>query len=268
MATYATLDYDERDHVAWITLNRPEAHNAFDQAMRDELHSVWRSLRTNDDVRVAVLTGAGDKAFCVGIDRDEPFTAEEGQVFGTSNPFMYDDPGADLGPKQAGLWKPVVAAVNGMACGGAFYMLSEADVIIAADHATFFDPHVTYGMAAVYEPMQMLQRMPLGEVLRMSLAGSHERISATTAARIGLVSEVVPAAELLDATARFASVVASQPPLAVQTTLRAIWAANDLSREQAISMAPAILAHGMDPEAMAEGSRAFSSGERIEPRLR
>ncbi len=273
MASYETLGYEERDHVAWITLDRPEVHNAFDRTMQHELGSVWRQLRHNDDVHVAVLTGAGDTAFCVGIDRREPFSAadasaERGGVFGTSNPFMYDDPGADLGPKQAGLWKPVIAAVNGMACGGAFYMLSEVDVIIAADHATFFDPHVTYGMAAVYEPMQMLQRMPLGEVLRMSLAGNHERMTATTAERIGLVSEVVPAAELHDAAARFASIVASQPPLAVQTTLRAIWAANDLSRDQALSMAPALLANGMDPDEIAAGSERFSSGERIEPRLR
>ena len=93
----------------------------------------------------------------------------------------------------------MVAAVNGMACGGAFYMLGEADVIVAADHATFFDPHVTYGMVAAYEPILLLRRMPFGEVLRMALAGNYERISAPTAQRLGLVSEVVPKDDLLTA---------------------------------------------------------------------
>ena len=80
-----------------------------------------------------------------------------------------------------------------MACGGAFYLLGEADILIAAEHATFFDPHVTYGMPAVFEPALMLQRMPFGEVLRMTLLGNHERISAARALEIGLVTEVVAA---------------------------------------------------------------------------
>ncbi len=104
---------------------------------------------------------------------------------------MYDDPGDDLGPKSCDLWKPVIAAVNGIACGGAFYILAECDIIIAAENATFFDPHVTYGMAAVYEPMKMMYRMGFSDVMRMSLLGAHEVIGAATAERIGLVTEVV-----------------------------------------------------------------------------
>ena len=75
-----------------------------------------------------------------------------------STPFHFDDPGDWIGPKTVDLWKPVIAAVNGMACGGAFYLLGEAEFIIAADHATFFDPHVTYGMCATFEPLHMLQQ--------------------------------------------------------------------------------------------------------------
>ena len=81
-------------------------------------------------------------------------------------PWMYDDPGRDIGPKSRDLWKPVIAAVQGMACGGAFYMLGETEFIIASDDATFFDPHVTYGMTAAFEPIQMLSKMPLPEVMR------------------------------------------------------------------------------------------------------
>ncbi len=183
---FETIRVESADGIARITLDRPEAHNAFTATMQAECQTAWRSLRTDDDVRVVILTGAGDRAFCTGIDRNEPFTALDGPaVYGTSNNFMYDDPGDSLGPKSNDLWKPVIGAVNGMACGGAFYFLAECDILIAAEHATFFDPHVTYGMAAVYEPMKMLTRMPFGEVMRMSLTGSAERISAATAQRMG-----------------------------------------------------------------------------------
>jgi len=276
MSDHATSDYStiivERDgHVAWVTLNRPQAHNAFDPQMQAELKSAWRSFRTEDDIRAVVLTGAGERAFCVGIDRNESeFTNLAGgdSLYGTSNNFMYDDPGDDLGPKSCDLWKPVIAAVNGMACAGAFYMLAECDVIIAAEHADFFDPHVTFGMAAVYEPIKMLQRMPLGEVLRMSLLGSHERITAATAQRIGLVSEVCPAGELAERARWVAEAIASQPPTGVQATLRAIWAAAEMGSASALSVAPALLTTGFDRAGLEAGAEAFAGGERIDPRRR
>lgn len=269
-ATFETINVEIRNNVCWVTLDRPQAMHAFDQQMQDEIRSTWRALRSIDDVHVAVLTATGDRAFCVGIDRTQDMSALEsdGKLYGTSNNFMYDDPGDDLGPKSCDLWKPVVAAVNGVCCGGAFYLIAECDVIIAADHATFFDPHVTYGMPAVYEPMKMLQRMPLGEVLRLTLLGNHERMSAATAHRIGLVSEVVPANELEPTASWVAEAIASQPPVAVQASMRAIWAANDLGRHDALAIAPALLTTGMDPAALAAGQEAFTSGKRIEPRIR
>ena len=147
-------------------------------------------------------------------------------------------------------------------------MLAESDVIISAEHATYFDPHVTYGMAAVYEPMKMLQRMPLGEILRISLLGNHERMSAATAMRIGLVSEVCAAEDLLSRASWIAGAIASQPAWAVQATLRAIWAANDMGRLNAISVAPAILTSGFDKAAMEAGVDSFSGSKRIKPQIR
>src|SRR5881409_3701198 len=178
MNSLETLLYEEGDGVATVTLNRPDVHNAFNNAMQRELQHVWRSLRGNDDVRAVVLTGAGDKAFCTGIDREESIgtylddpTGEKrgGEKAGrVSTPFMFNDPGGFINPKQNDLWQPVVAAVNGMACGGAFYMLGESDIIIAAEHATFFDPHVSYGMVAGFESVHLLQKLPLGETLRVA----------------------------------------------------------------------------------------------------
>ena len=133
---------DVTDGVATVTLNRPDSLNSFDETMCEEIAALWRRFRTDDDVRVIVLTGAGDRAFCAGIDRDATEFAWD--------PLLYEDPGKFLGPKSQELYKPVISVVNGLACGGAFYFLGESDIIVAADHATFFDPHVTYSMVAVY----------------------------------------------------------------------------------------------------------------------
>jgi enoyl-CoA hydratase/carnithine racemase len=269
---FDTLLYDEDDGVAWVTLNRPAVHNAFDATMQRELRSLWTGLREDDDVRVVVLTGAGDQAFCTGIDRTETMgdggPREGGMVGSRSTPFHFDDPGRNIGPKSCDLWKPVIAAVNGMACGGAFYMLGEVEFIIAAEQATFFDPHVTYGMTAAFEPLHLLQKMPFGEVMRLSLLGSHERLSAERAHQVGLVSEVVPADLLREAAARAARAIASAPPLAVQGTVRAIWSGLEHTRSQALASAYAYVGLGTDAESIRQGQLAFASGARPQWRLR
>ena len=254
------------DGVATVTLNRPERHNAFTYEMCDEFRAVWSYIRSAPDVRAVVLTAAGDKAFCTGIDRDAVPSVESGVEY-AFDPYTYVDPGSALGPRANECWKPVIAAVNGMACGGAFYLLGEADIVIAAEHATFFDPHVTYGMPAVFEPILMLHRMPFSEVLRMSLMGTHERISAGRALAVGLVTEVVPQVELAAAAARIAGVIASQPPAAIQTTLRTIWMAREVTRAQATSMGNVFLNLGNSAAALAEGQEVFRSG-RVAPRVR
>lgn len=271
---FETLGYEERDSVAWVTLNRPDRLNAFNSLMQRELRDLWRGLRRHDDVRCIVLTGAGDKAFCTGIDRleqmggDVDATTDPYVVGSGSTPFMFDDPGDNIGPKSCDLWKPVIAAVNGMACGGAFYMLGEVEFIIAADHATFFDPHVTYGMTAAFEPMHMAGVMPFGEIMRLSLLGNHERLSARRANEIGLVSEVVPKEQLRDAAAWAADAIASQPPLAIQGTVRAMWAARELGHREALRLGYLYIGLGTDAESIAEGQARFESGERIDWKLR
>jgi len=271
---YETLLYEERDAVALVTLNRPEAHNAFNIAMQRELRELWRSLRTNNDIRVVVLTGAGQKAFCTGIDRaeainewlEDPNKAEYSTGV-VSTPFMYNDAGDNINPKHNDLWKPIVAAVNGMACGGALYMLVEADIIIAAENATFFDPHVTYGMVAGFESIHLLQKLPMGETLRVALMGAHERMSAARAHQVGLVSEVVPAEELLERAMWVANAIASAPVLAVQGTLRAVWMANELSRRQALQQVSSLVSLGTQYDNIDSGQQTFQA-PRPEWRLR
>ncbi|MGD0379683.1 MAG: enoyl-CoA hydratase/isomerase family protein [Acidimicrobiales bacterium] len=299
MPEFETLGYEESGGVAWVTLNRPGVMNAFNTTMQRELRSLWRWLRRHDDVRVVVLTGAGEKAFCTGIDRSEalaegprpgrsrgaasgepgasgtadpepggPEPGESIHIGSGTTPFMFDDPGDNLGPKSNDLWKPVIAAVNGIACGGAFYMLGEVDFMIAADHATFFDPHLTFNMAASFEPLQMTGRMPFGDLVRLTLLGSEERMSAERALQIGLVTEVVPAAELRSRAQWAADVIAKAHPVAVQGTLRALWAGRELTRSQALGLGWAFVGLGNDPAALAEGQARFASGERVDWRLR
>lgn len=269
--TFDTITVERSEGVAWVTLNRPDALNAFNEAMQHELHGLWRALRGDDDVRAVVLTGAGDRAFCTGIDRRE--TMERGpdaaSLTGSkSTPFHFDDPGEMIGPKSCDLWKPVIGAVNGMACGGAFYLLGECDFLIAADHATFFDPHVTYNMTAAFEPMHLLTKMPLPEVLRLALLGGHERLSAKRAHEVGLVSQVVPAGDLHEAAGWAAAAIASAPPLVIEGTLRAIWTAHELSRTQALGLGYAFIGLGTDRQLLDEGQAGFATRQRPEWRLR
>ncbi len=274
---YDTLLYEEEEGVAIVTMNRPEVHNSFNLAMQKELREVWQGLRWNEDVRVVVLTGAGEKAFCTGIDRQEAIEESylEHKVLDrmragpvpVGQGFMYNDPGGYINPKANDMWKPVISAVNGMACGGALYMLGESDIIIAAEHATFFDPHVTYGMVAAFESLHLLQKLPLGETMRLALMGAHERMSAERAHQLGLVSEIVPAAELRERTMWVARAIASAPTNAIQGTVRAIWLAHELNRRDALAQVSSFIALGTKFENIAEGQETFK-GERIEWRLR
>ena len=273
VTTHETISVRMDDGVAWVTLERPEVRNAINQQMRDELRELWTAFRYDDDVRCIVLAGSGH-SFCTGIDRDEAISDENnaamaaGDFPGYPTPWVYDDPGRDIGPKSCDLWKPVIAAVHGIACGGAFYFLGEVEFVIASEDAVFFDPHVTYGMTAAFEPMQMMSKMPMQEVMRISLLGAHERMSAERAFQVGLVSEVVPRDELEERAAWAARVIADAPALAVQGTLRAVWAAVDVPRPQAIELASLYTRIGSDAGAFKEGQERFASGQRVEWRLR
>ncbi|MEU8436864.1 enoyl-CoA hydratase/isomerase family protein [Streptomyces sp. NPDC029216] len=240
------VERDEESGVAVVTLDRERRHNAVDLATAAALAGAWREFRFDDGVRAVVVTGAGKAAFCTGIDR----AAEVPQP---ASPYSVDDPLIAIGPKANDLWKPVVAAVNGMACGGAFYLLGEAEFIVSATTATYFDPHTSYGMVSAYEAVYMAQRMPFGEVARMSLMGTAERLSARRAYEIGLVSELAEPGELLAAAVRAARTLASFPTEGVQGTVRALWSAKQAALQQALAQAPALIALGnLPPERQAE----------------
>ncbi|MFD6491345.1 enoyl-CoA hydratase/isomerase family protein [Streptomyces sp. NPDC060188] len=231
---------DKDSGVAVLTLDRPHRLNAIDLGTAAELAAAWRALRYDDTVRAVVVTGSGTRAFCTGIDRDA-------EVPQPSSPYMVDDPLATIGPKANDLWKPVIAAVNGMACGGAFYLIGEAEFVIADEEASFFDPHTTYGMVSAYESVYLAQRMPFGEVARMALMGTAERISARRAYEVGLVCELTSAGGALAAAVACATVIASYPADAVQGTVRALWQAQEATRAAALAHAPQLVSLGNLP---------------------
>ena len=222
-----TVLFEVTDHVATITLNRPQVMNGFNQEMLEEFSTIWHTVKTSDDVYVVVLRAAGERAFSTGMDVKEGIARHP-------NVWSQTDPGEHLSPKLNQVWKPLVCAVHGMAAGGAFYWLNEADILICSEDATFFDPHVSYGLTAALEPIGLARRIPLGEALRIALLGLDERVSATRALEIGLVSEVLPREQLWDRADEIARIIAAKPPAAIQGTVRAIWESLDATRTQAL----------------------------------
>ena len=218
---YETIRYDTgADRVATITLDRPEVLNVFDRRMCEEMRDVWRRVKRDEGVNAVVLRAAGERAFCAGLDVGKPY----GQPDDVWN---HEDPGELLSPKWQKVWKPVVCAVHGICTAGAFYFVNESDVVICSTDATFFDSHVSAGMVSALEPVGLMRRVGLGETLRMALSGNDERVSATTALRIGLVTEVVERDALWARAHEIAAGIAAKPTAATQGTVRAIWESLD-----------------------------------------
>ncbi|ROS44474.1 enoyl-CoA hydratase/carnithine racemase [Amycolatopsis thermoflava] len=236
---YQTILLERTDTgVAVVTLNRPAVLNAFNEAMRADFARLWTEVREDPGIHAVVLRAAGDRAFSTGLDVTERTGSSDSPWLDTADPWAEtEDPGHQLSPKRNGVWKPVVAAVHGMCAGGAFYWITECDIVICSPEATFFDPHVTYGMVAALEPIALSYRMHFSETLRMALLGLYERMTAETARSAGLVTEIVDRDELHARALRLAEAIAAQPPAAVQGTVKAMWQSLDRTRAQALDTA-------------------------------
>jgi enoyl-CoA hydratase/carnithine racemase len=228
---FEAIEFDVADNVATITLNRPDALNSFNDGMAADMANAWVTIREDDAIHAVVLQANGDRAFCTGVD-----IKGGGTWFHRENIWNSFDPGVTLSPKfYHRVWKPVVTAVHGLCAGGAQYFLNESDIIICSDDAVFFDPHANVGAVSALEPIGMLHRgVPLGDVLRWALMGNEERITAETALRLGLVTEVVPRIDLRARAHEIALSIAKRNPKAIQGTIRAIWESMDMPRSTAI----------------------------------
>ncbi|HEY0448811.1 enoyl-CoA hydratase/isomerase family protein [Actinophytocola sp.] len=232
---YRTLRVERRGPVGWLVFDRPHAGNAMDAAMMAELPLAWRELDDDPGVRCIVLTGRG-KAFQTGLDvvalAREPESLRESSRR-TRN--------ADLRLTgwHLGVLTPVVVAVNGTCAGGGLHFVVDGDVVIAARHATFLDPHASVGQASNWEAVGMTHRMAAGVAARVVLTGAHERLDAERARQLGMVGEVVEADELEAVAQRVAERIAAADPDVVRARKHALWSAEERGLSDALAAAGA-----------------------------
>jgi enoyl-CoA hydratase len=229
---YETLLVERRGPVGWLVFDRPDAANAMDARMLAELEDAWRELDHDPDVRVIVNTGNG-RAFQTGLDvaqlsRDRDALREQSR--------RTRDADLRLTGWHNEVWKPVIAAVNGVCAGGGLHFVADADVVIAASDATFLDPHVSIGQVSAYETIGLARKSPMESVLRMALVGSHERVDAERARQLGILSQVVEPPETLRNEAQaLAEKIATHPPEVMRTTKQALWNALEATPREEIT---------------------------------
>jgi enoyl-CoA hydratase len=246
---------ERTDQVAVVTLNRPEARNAFSPEMLVRLAEAWDLIDSDDDIRVAILTGAGG-VFCAGADLKALYATQQGDAFGKA---LREDTGiawkAMLRNHQ--LRKPLIAAVEGYAVAGGTEILQSTDVRIAGEGAVFGLAEVTRGLFPVGGSTVRLRRqIPYARAMEILLTG--EQVPAAEAERIGLISRVVPAGQALAEARRVAERIAANGPLAVQAIKRSVQATEGLPEEEALKVELEI---GLPIFATAdakEGTRAFA----------
>jgi len=221
---YETLAVTRRGPIGWLAFDRPEVGNAMDATMLGELERAWLELDADPEVRVIVNTGNGP-AFQTGLDvvqlsRDKEALREQSR--------RTRDATLKLTAWHNQVWKPVIAAVNGTCAGGGLHFVADADIVIAAESATFLDPHVSVGQVTAFEAITLARTSPMEAILRMALVGRHERMTAERARQLGILSEVVPDADLGAAAMDLAGKVAKNSPAAMAATKKALWGALEL----------------------------------------
>ena len=244
---------EKRDRIVSVTINRPEAMNAYTTPTTLELVQAFTEYRDNPEEWAMIITGAGDKAFCAGADMREMdvSTVEERRTS------RYDNMGPPSQLMQS-IRKPFISAVNGYCVGGGWHLVADADIVIASENAVFLDTHVNVGRINGVESTGLAHKMPLGIVLRMVIEGRYFRVNAQQAYQWGLVSEVVPQSELMPRAWEIARhIVEESAPLAVQGSKKAILGAMDRGLSDGILYAWSVLPDIRNTEDSLEGPRAF-----------
>ena len=238
------------DHVATVTIDRPEVMNAIDLASEAELQRIWSELERNDDVRLIVLTGTGERAFCVGADMKNPSV-------GGVNYWAAARPGGFGGiALRETLNIPVLARVNGFALGGGFEMVLGCDIVVACEEASFGLPEALVGRMPLDGGMTLLQRqVPFRQAMGMMMTG--QRINARRAMELGLVNEVAPRAGLDEAVARWTQQILACAPLSLRAIKQVVRQTATLSPSQAQAMRLPALVTALQSEDANEGVLAF-----------
>jgi enoyl-CoA hydratase/carnithine racemase len=251
---YETLEIERRGHVGWLIFNRPEVLNAFNLKMAAELSEAWRELEDDENVRVIVNTGRG-RAFQTGVDVRE--VSDSGGMGGRVSKADQSKSGG-MTARQNDVWKPVIAAVNGLCVGAGFHFIADADFIVASDVAVFIDSHVSVGQVSALEPIGLLGRIPFGSIMRMVLMGRHERISAERAYELGLITQIFPADTFEADVQALAETVARNSPTTMMLSKKAIWYGLEYGREKALEYGLEAVKDMWDHPDNVEGARAFA----------
>jgi len=250
-----TLKLERRGPVGWLINNRPERLNAMNALMREEFEVAWKVLDDDPEVRVIVHTGEG-RAFQTGVDVNELATDGLGMERYRESVEKWD---LHFTSWHNEVWKPVITAVNGLCAGGGFHWVADADIVIAASDAQFFDPHVSVGQVVAIEAIGLMKKMPVEAVMRMAFVGRHERMPAARAYELGMVSQVVdPPERLRDEAQALAEKIARNSPAAMAATKRALWGALETGLTEACRRGARELVSMWGHPDQEEGPRAFA----------
>jgi enoyl-CoA hydratase/carnithine racemase len=237
--------YEVRDGIAWMTINRPEARNSLNKVARDAIGTHFEGFAADEEAKVLILTGTGDKAFCAGADLKE--MADTGMRVPPKNILVYLQ-------RTLKVDKPIIAAVNGLAYAGGFQIAQMVDLVIAAEHAQFAITEARVGRGAPWAaPLPWI----IGPRVAMELLTTAQPISAQRAYEVGFVNRVVPAGKLLEEAENMARTIADNAPLSVRAGKNMVYQSASLGWEKGLDAADELWEHVYLSEDGQEGPRAF-----------
>lgn len=268
---FETLLWEQRDHTVCISLNRPQALNSVNSQMMRELAQAYHAAESSKDLWTIIITGTG-RALCTGGDVsqfgetaiDERMTGVDLQGETILSSYRQWEVAQEATPPYMTMTKPIICAVNGLACGAGLDLVTTADIAIATHEATFFDPHVSIGLVSGREMVRLARVLPLSITMRMALMGKHERLSAQRAFDLGMISELTTGDKLMERAWEIAATVNKNAPLAVRGTRMAIRKGLALPIYEAEILAESYRMRVAQTEDGQEGTRAFL--EKREPR--
>jgi len=252
--------YEKRNHIAYLTLNRPQAHNAVDPEMVLELLAAWEDYRDDENLRCIILTGTGNESFCAGADLAKliPLFTGARQPETDADRQIQADPTISMRAflRDFDLFKPVVAAVNGNAIAGGFELLYAADIRVASENASFGLQEVKWAVfPAGGSTVRLPQQIPYAKAMEMLLTG--ELIDAGQALQWGFVNRVVPQDRLMEAAQKYAEIIVNNGPLAVQNVKRAVLENTGMSLKAGLNREMELAVPVFLSRDAQEGPRAF-----------
>jgi E-phenylitaconyl-CoA hydratase len=247
------ITYEKRGHVAYITINRPDALNSIDPQTNDELTAAWQDFRDDADLWVGILSGAGEKSFCAGADL-KALIPHLTQLARENRLTEFNLGGITRG---FSCWKPLIAAINGYALAGGLELALACDLRVSAEHARFGQPEVRWAIIPGAGGTQRLPRM-IPQARAMELILTAGQIDAAEALRLGLVNRVVPGPQVMEEAEKLAATLLQMGPLALRLAKRAALDGLDLPLAEGLDLEMELFRQALLSEDAVEGPRAFA----------